>query len=145
MSTLQKSVISLHFGCHKCDATKFKLYCRSHITLIWIWIMLWSLCKVSLIYLLMCVYNDKHELWDFASPWHMATYYSLGQGSMYRSRHLFLQINGWAGEKMMVPCAHPSHPRTSTPNGWVSHILCCARTGANGRAVLTVTRRTCAG
>ena len=30
------------------------------------------------------------------------------------------------------------------PHGWVSHILCCARTGAEGPVVLTVTRMTCA-
>ena len=29
-----------------------------------------------------------------------------------------------------------------TPHGWVSHILCCAKTGAKGPVVLTVTRRT---
>ena len=67
-----------------------------------------------------------------------------GPSSMCRSRSIFFKINGWASENRVVPCAHPSHPRTGTPHEWVSHILCCARTGAKGPAVLTVTRRTCA-
>jgi hypothetical protein len=59
---------------------------------------------------------------------------------MYWSRSVFLEINGWAGEKGVVPCAHPSHPRTVIPHGSRFHILCCAKTGAKGPAVLTVTK-----
>ena len=69
----------------------------------------------------------------------------LGSSSMYQSGPFFLKKKGWAGEKRVVPCAHLSHPRTGTPHGWVFHFLFCARTGANGPVVLTVTRRTCAG
>jgi hypothetical protein len=47
---------------------------------------------------------------------------------MYLSWSTFWRTNGWAGGKMMVPCAHPLHPETSTPHGWVSHIILCART-----------------
>jgi len=49
--------------------------------------------------------------------------------------------NEWVGWwKEVVPCAHPSQPRTGTPHGWVSHILCCARTGANERVAMTITK-----
>ena len=59
---------------------------------------------------------------------------------MYRFR-FDLKINkGWASEKGVVSCAHPSHPRTNTPHGSWFHILCCARIGAKGLAVLTVTK-----
>ena len=53
----------------------------------------------------------------------------LGQGSMYRAWSIFFKINGWAGGKRVVPCAHPPYPRTGTPHGWVSRIVSCARTG----------------
>ena len=74
---------------------------------------------------------------------HRPSHRYLGHGSMYRSRSQSvkkIKINGWAGEKRVVPYAHPSHPRTGTPHGWGSHILCCARTGDKGPAVLTVTK-----
>ena len=53
----------------------------------------------------------------------------------------------WVGrwEKGSAMCPSPIHPRTGTPHGWVSRIVRCSRTGAKGRAVLTVKRRTCAG
>ena len=62
---------------------------------------------------------------------------------MYWSWYVFLKkikINGWASDKGVVACAHPFDPRTSTPHEWVSHILCCGRAGAKGRAVLMVTK-----
>ena len=58
---------------------------------------------------------------------------------------VFFPINGWVGEKKVVPCAHPYHPRNDTPHGWVFYILCYAKTGANGRAFLTDTIQTYAG
>ena len=87
-----------------------------------------------------------HTLRDYC-PWSMTSrdfHDLLGQGSLFRSVPFFL-INGWAGDKRVVSCAHPYHPGSGTPHRWVSHILRCARTGAKGQAVLTVMRRTCAG
>ena len=63
-----------------------------------------------------------------------------GHGSMYRSWSFFFEINGWAGEKGVVPCAHPSHPRIGTPHESRFHILCCARMGAEEPVVQTVTK-----
>ena len=51
---------------------------------------------------------------------------------MYQSRSVFFEINGWAGEKRVVPCANPSHPRTGNPH----FVLCkngCQRTGGPNR------------
>jgi hypothetical protein len=55
-----------------------------------------------------------------------------------RIRFFYKKKNEWAGEKGVVTYAHPSHSRTGTPHGWMSHILCCTRTGAKGHTVLTV-------
>ena len=57
-----------------------------------------------------------------------------GRSSMCRSRSVFFKINRWAGEKRALPCAHPSHPRTSTPPwmGALHFVFCkngCQRTG----------------
>ena len=53
----------------------------------------------------------------------------IGPGSVFYFYFYFYLINGLAGEKRVVPCAHPSHSRTSNPHEWVSDIVHCAKDG----------------
>ena len=54
---------------------------------------------------------------------------------MCRSRSVFFEMNGWDGEKRVVPCAHPLTQGSVPPWMGVSHfVLCnngCQKTGGS--------------
>ena len=66
--------------------------------------------------------------------------YNKGMVPCTSSGPFVLKKIGGPVKKGVVPCAHPSHPRTGTPHGYRFHILCCARTGAKEPAVLMFTK-----
>ena len=110
-----------------------------------------TLPTTTLITITICLTQSKSPVYPskwFHSMWlnFIRRLCTLLRVRFYMSNLIHFLKNKWVGmlKKGGAMCPSPL-PKDRTPHGWISCIVCCARTGAKGRAVLIVKRMTCVG